>query len=99
MAQGAGFTDRYLGDDEAARIVQEGLDSLPLDARRLLVIIPDSTRTMPMALMFDLIERAAGGRVAALDYLVALGTHQPLSDAQLGKLLGRDVVGGCTGRS
>jgi nickel-dependent lactate racemase len=98
-AIGEGHVDRFLTEDEAARIVQEGLDSLPLDARRLLVIIPDSTRTMPMPLMFDLIERAVGGRVAALDYLVALGTHQPLSDAQLGKLLGRDVVDGRASRS
>jgi nickel-dependent lactate racemase len=52
---------------------------------------------MPMPLVFDAIEMTAGSRVAALDYLVALGTHQPMSDAQLSRLVGRPVVGGQIG--
>jgi nickel-dependent lactate racemase len=35
--------------------------------------------------------------VAALDFLVALGTHSPMTDAQLGALIGRPVVGGRAG--
>jgi len=96
---GEGYRDRYLTDAEIAGIVDAGLASLDLDGKRLLVIIPDLTRTMPMPLMFDLIERAAGLRVTALDYLVALGTHQPLGDAQLGRLVGRPVSDGRAGRS
>jgi nickel-dependent lactate racemase len=96
---GAGSPDRYLTDSEASAIVESGLGSLLLDGQHLLVIIPDLTRTMPMPLMFDLIERWAGPRVAALDCLVALGTHQPLNDAQLSRLIGRPVVDGCAGRS
>ncbi|MCJ7501811.1 MAG: lactate racemase domain-containing protein, partial [Acidobacteriia bacterium] len=38
-------------------------------------------------------------RVTALDYLVALGTHQPMSDAQLSKLVGRQVTNGQVGKS
>ena len=34
---------------------------------------------VPMALMFATLERVLGPRVAALDYLVALGTHMPMS--------------------
>ena len=48
-----------------------------LDGKRVLVIIPDSTRTAPIPLFFRLFHEALWGRVAALDYLVALGTHQP----------------------
>ncbi len=88
-----------LSHDDIARIVARSLASLPLDGQRLLVIIPDRTRSMPMPLLFDLLEREAGGRVAALDFLVALGTHQPLGDEQLGLLVGRPVVDGRTGRS
>ena len=36
-----------------------------------------------MPMMFGLIERELGARVAALDFLVALGTHTPMNDAQL----------------
>jgi nickel-dependent lactate racemase len=99
MIIGEGQAGRYLTDDEMRAIVSRGLDSIDLDGKRLLVIIPDGTRTMPMPLMFGLIEEAAGRRVAALDYLVALGTHQPMSDEQLSRHLGRQVVDGRTGRS
>ena len=88
-----------LTQEDVHEVVCEGLSSLALDGRRLLVIIPDGTRTMPMPLMFDPIEAAAGTRVAGLDYLVALGTHQPMPDDQLSRLVGRPVAGGMAGRS
>ena len=47
--------------------------------------------------MFEILERELGPRVAALDYLVALGTHSPMDDAQLSALVGRPVVGGRAG--
>ncbi len=96
---GEGSAETCLTDDRVRGIVEAGLRSLDLDGKRLLVIIPDGTRTMPMPLMFDLIERAAGGRVAALDCLVALGTHQPMGDEQLSRLVGRPVADGRVGRT
>ncbi len=99
MIIGEGHADKYLADDEMARIVSTALDSLPIDGKRLLVIIPDGTRTLPMASMFDFIDAGAGARVSALDYLVALGTHQPMTDAQLSRLIGRPVEDGRVGRT
>ena len=94
---GRGLAEGVLGPDETARVAEEGLARLALDGRRVLVLIPDGTRTMPMPLMFETLERAIAPRVAALDYLVALGTHMPMSDAQLTALVGRPVVGGRAG--
>jgi nickel-dependent lactate racemase len=99
MVMGTGFANRYLADDEARQIVRAGLDSLSVDGKRVLIIIPDGTRTMPMPLMFGLFEELLAPRVAALDYLVALGTHQPMRDAQLSKLLGQPVIDGQVGKS
>jgi nickel-dependent lactate racemase len=99
MVVGKGFAARYLTDDEVRQIVHEGLDSLTVDGKRVLIIIPDSTRTMPMPLMFRLFEELLAPRVTALDYLVALGTHQPMSDAQLSKLVGRPMINGRAGKS
>ncbi len=99
VVRGTGSAARYLTEQEIRKIVRQGLSSLSLDGRRLLVIIPDGTRTMPMPLMFDAIEMEAGSRVAALDYLVALGTHQPMSDLRLSHLIGRQVTDGRAGRS
>jgi nickel-dependent lactate racemase len=73
------------------------LQSLALDGKRVMVIIPDGTRSMPMVLMFAFFERLLGSRVKVLDYLVALGTHQPMSDAQLTRLVGQTVVNGMVG--
>src|ERR1700691_3017534 len=75
-----------------------GLEHLAVDGRRVLVLIPDGTRTMPMPLMFEILERELGPRVTALDFLVALGTHPPMDDAQLSRHIGREVSGGRTGR-
>jgi nickel-dependent lactate racemase len=97
MINGKGFTDRYLTDAEAREIVAQSLDLLPTGGKRFLIIIPDSTRTMPMPLMFTLYEEVLGPRVKTLDYLVALGTHRPMNDAQLSKLVGRSVINGLAG--
>jgi nickel-dependent lactate racemase len=99
MIIGAGTSERHLTEQEVRDVVGEATASLALDGKRLLIIIPDGTRTMPMPLFYTLFEKLLGPRVAALDYLVALGTHQPMTDAQLGKLVGRPVVNGRAGRS
>jgi lactate racemase len=99
MAIGKGFKDRTLTDDEIRAIMREPLDSLNVDEKRVLVIVPDGTRSMPMPMMFNLFEAFLGKRVRALDFLVALGTHPPMSDAQLSKLVGREVVNGQAGAS
>src|SRR3970282_1536663 len=80
---GRGVDAGFLPVDEVRAIAGEGLARLPLDGRRVLVLIPDGTRTMPMPLLFDVLDQAVGPRAAALDFLVALGTHAPMSDAQL----------------
>jgi nickel-dependent lactate racemase len=94
---GRGVLEGFLSEEQAAAIAREGLAGLPVDGKRLLVLIPDGTRTMPMPFMFETLERELGARVAALDYLVALGTHTPMADAQLSRLLGRPVVDGVAG--
>jgi nickel-dependent lactate racemase len=96
---GTGFADRLLTDDETRDIVHAGLASLSLAGKRVLFIIPDGTRTMPMPRMFALIREALGGTAKELDFLVALGTHQPMTDAQLARHLGVPVADGRTGGS
>jgi lactate racemase len=99
MVTGQGDTTRFLSRADVLRIVADGFAALPIDGKRLLVLIPDATRTMPMALMFDVLSETVGARTASLDFLVALGTHQAMSDDHLSRLVGRPVAGGRTGRS
>lgn len=91
------MSEGYLTPEELTRIARDGLARIPIDGQRVLVLIPDGTRTMPMPFMFETLERELSPRVAALDYLVALGTHAPMSDAQLSALVGRPVADGRSG--
>ncbi|RPI56523.1 MAG: DUF2088 domain-containing protein [Acidobacteria bacterium] len=95
--KGLGVADGYLTREQIDSVARDGLAAMPVDGKRVLVIIPDGTRTMPMPLMFELLDRELGPRVAALDYLVALGTHSPMDDAQLTAHVGRPVVNGRAG--
>lgn len=99
MLPGAESSDGFLSDDRVDGFVREALEHLPVDGQRVLVLIPDGTRSMPMPLMFELFEKYLAGRVKSLDYLVALGTHQPMNDEQLSRLLGRTVTAGRVGSS
>src|SRR3954467_40701 len=96
---GAGYADRYLTSDEVATIVRTGLDAIAPDGKRILFIIPDGTRTMPMPQMFALFRDSLGARVKAMDFLIALGTHQPMDDAALSEHLGVPVKNGLAGTS
>jgi nickel-dependent lactate racemase len=88
MLVAQGEPGRFLGKSEVRALVAEALAQVDLDGERLLIVIPDSTRTAPLPLFFRLFYEALWGRVAALDYLVALGTHQPLSEEALCRLVG-----------
>lgn len=83
-----GDPDRLLSDGEAARIVREALADRDLDGKRVLVIVPDGTRTAPIPKMFRLLHEALSGRVAELSLLIALGTHRPMSREQIDRLFG-----------
>src|SRR5579863_2650507 len=93
-----GLDDGYLSEDQVQAVVASGLTQLALDGLRVLVLIPDGTRTMPMPLLFGILEHELGPRVRSLDFLVALGTHSPMSDAQLSGLIGRSVTDGSCGK-
>jgi nickel-dependent lactate racemase len=94
VVTGKGVAEGFLASHEVEATAREGLRAMAVDGRRVLVLIPDGTRTMPMPMMFDILEREIGPRAAALDYLVALGTHAPMTDAQLSAHIGRPVVNG-----
>ncbi|MDY7042294.1 MAG: lactate racemase domain-containing protein [Chloroflexota bacterium] len=88
MIIGKGYEDGYLSEGEAREVVSQALDEHDLTGKRVLVIIPDHTRTAPISLFFRLFHELLWDKVAALDYLVALGTHQPMSEEALLRLVG-----------
>jgi len=99
MVVGGGYEDSYIAEAEVHNLTAEALAQADLAGKRVLVIIPDQTRTAPIPLFFRLFHDLLGEQVAALDYLVALGTHQPMDDAALSQLVGVEVRDGQAGAS
>lgn len=85
---GVGYTDRLLSEEEMRDVLARGTASARLSDKRVLLIIPDSTRSGPMQLLFRLLFDLLGTDVAALDYLIALGTHPPMSEKAIDRHLG-----------
>jgi len=85
---GQGSETETLTEGAVRALLEDAFENAGVDNRRLLVIIPDGTRTAPIPLLFRLLYEVLGARVARLDYLIALGTHQPLSEAAIAKLVG-----------
>lgn len=88
MLAGKGFEDQYLAEAEVRELVAAALAQVNLSGKRVLIIIPDGTRTAPIPQMFRLFFEYLGDSVAALDYLIALGTHQAMSEAAINVLVG-----------
>ena len=82
-----------LTEDELEAFFSDAAVDLPVDGKRILVIIPDSTRTAPLATLYRLLHENIGKRVQTLEYLVALGTHQPMSEEAIDQMLGRGENG------
>src|SRR5450759_3632890 len=80
---GRGQSVGVLSEAEVESIVAEGLASLPIAGQRVLVIVPDRTRSIPLPLFFRAIMRQLRPRARASDVLIALGTHPPMSRAAL----------------
>src|SRR5579884_1204765 len=86
--QGKGSTTEILTDEVVRELVASACERLPVNGKRVLVIIPDGTRTAPIPLFFRLLYEQLGQRVAQLDYLIALGTHPPMPEEAIERLVG-----------
>ncbi|MDP1799583.1 MAG: lactate racemase domain-containing protein [Planctomycetaceae bacterium] len=77
-----------LSDIQVREWFAEAVNTADFAGKRVLVIVPDATRTAPLPLLFDALHKRLKPVVAQLDVMIALGTHPPMSEAQIGKLLG-----------
>lgn len=78
-----GGADAVLSEAEVEGFVHEHLADADLDGRSVCVLVPDGTRSCPLALLLSAVHRALHGRVSRLTVLVALGTHQAMDAATL----------------
>src|SRR5688572_17010297 len=51
--------------------------------KRVLLIVPDHTRTAPVGLMFKTLHQQFAAATKAFDVLIALGTHPPMGEESI----------------
>ncbi|MBC8403476.1 MAG: DUF2088 domain-containing protein [Candidatus Marinimicrobia bacterium] len=85
---GKGFTDRLLNEADVSQLVRDAFTNAAIDGKKILCIIPDHTRTAPIDIMFRTVYRELAHRVQLLDFIVALGTHPPMSDEAINQRVG-----------
>ncbi len=73
--------------EDAARTIAAFFARNNYAGKRVLLIVPDNTRSGPIGMIFQMIFDCIGQETEALDILVALGTHQGLSEEQICKRL------------
>jgi nickel-dependent lactate racemase len=88
MVVGKGSQDALLSEPQVFDICSEAFSRVDLTGKKILGIIPDHSRTGPIDMMFRTLYRLLAQRAASLDFLVALGTHPPMSDAQINQRVG-----------
>lgn len=77
-----------LSDDEVRSWFDREIPAADFAGKRVLVIVPDATRTAPLPLLFGALFDKLEPLAACVDVLVALGTHPPMSESDIRRMLG-----------
>jgi len=75
--------DGSVENSQAGEAVAEFFAQNDYIGKRILLIVPDNTRSGPIGDIFKIIYDCLEQKAKAIDCLVALGTHQPLSEEQI----------------
>lgn len=69
--------------DQTRQLLAQACPAKDYRGKRVLLIVPDATRTCPLGMVFKALHEQIGAATAALDVMIALGTHQPMSEAAI----------------
>ncbi|MEK0451471.1 MAG: hypothetical protein RL088_3739 [Verrucomicrobiota bacterium] len=76
----AALNGQLLSSAQIETLVSRALQPSDYAGKRVLLIVPDGTRTCPLGILFKAIHARIGAAAKAVDVMIALGTHQPMSD-------------------
>ena len=85
-SQAISSLDELLSNDQIIQTMHKGLDG-KFRNQRVLVLIPDHTRSLPLPFLFRSIVEILHD-TKRLDFMVALGTHPALSAESINRLVG-----------
>jgi nickel-dependent lactate racemase len=72
-----------LTHSQAVEVVASSCKADAYHGQRVLIIVPDGTRTAPVGVVFQALHRQIAVAAKAFDVMVALGTHQPMNEAAI----------------
>ena len=75
--------DQSLDKSSVSELVANALPTEDYRGKNILLIVPDSTRTAPVGLLFKSIYHQIGKVAESLDVMIALGTHPPMSEKEI----------------
>ncbi|HEX8311242.1 MAG TPA: lactate racemase domain-containing protein [Chthoniobacteraceae bacterium] len=70
----------YVSGEEVRALIAEACPAKDYHGKRVVLIVPDATRTCPLGMLFAGLHEQIGGATAQFDVMIALGTHQPMSE-------------------
>lgn len=73
----------FVSLQKVSEIVAAACQAKEYRDKKVLCIVPDGTRTAPIGLLFQTLFQQIGEVARNLDVLIALGTHQPMSEAAI----------------
>ncbi|MBN2033562.1 MAG: DUF2088 domain-containing protein [Deltaproteobacteria bacterium] len=88
MVAGKGSPQDVLLEEDVISVIEEGTPVELFDTKRVLVLTPDATRTCPLPMIVRALRKTVGARSQRLDFMVALGTHTPMSEESILALYG-----------
>jgi nickel-dependent lactate racemase len=72
-----------VASSQVSELISRACPSQNFGNKRVLVIVPDGTRTAPVGMLFKALHSQIGTVATAWDVLIALGTHQPMSETAI----------------
>jgi len=93
MIIGRGSAASVLAEQDVHDLCSQAFEAGGLTGKRILVVLPDNTRTAPIDLVFRMLYRFLADRVKTLDVLFALGTHPRMDDNEMDRRLGVEAEG------
>ena len=83
MVIGKGYEDGFLSETGAREIIESGVSQIDVKDKKVLVLLPDSTRSGPVGFFFRQFCDIIGRSAKTLDFLIALGTHPIMKEEKI----------------
>jgi len=80
VCSAVGLAGATLDDEAVEDVIGRALASIDAKGKKVLLIVPDSTRTAPVGQVFKTIHRQLNSLASAVDVMIALGTHPPMTE-------------------